>query len=55
MSLLGQLFGRKNKTPIEPMHGGPMLQTQAEKDVTRERMESEMAQQKAARGQAPKD
>jgi hypothetical protein len=54
MSFLKYLFGKRNKAPIEPMHGGPIIQTQEEMDVTRHRMESEMANQKAARDEAPK-
>ena len=43
------LFGKKEKATIEPMRGGAVMQTQAERDATRERMESEMAGQRTIR------
>lgn len=49
MNFFKNLFGKKEKAEIEPMHGGPVLQTQAEQDSTRQRMESEMADQREAR------
>jgi len=49
MSLFKNLFGKKDQAPVEPMHGRPATQSQAEQDVTRQRMESEMAGQKERR------
>jgi hypothetical protein len=49
MNFFKKLFGKKEKPPIEPMHGGPATQSQAEQDATRQRMESEMAGQKERR------
>ena len=54
MNFLKRLLGKKEKPPIEPMHGGPVMQTQAEQDATRQRMESEMAEQKEARDENAK-
>ena len=51
MNFLRNLFGKKEKI-IEPMHGSPAIQTQHEQDATRERMESEMAEQKSERDEA---
>lgn len=42
MMFFRRLFGRKEKPASEPVHGLPSLQTQAEQDATRERMEAEM-------------
>jgi hypothetical protein len=42
MMFFKRLFGRKEKAASEPVHGLPSLQTQAEQDATRERMEAEM-------------
>jgi hypothetical protein len=53
MNFLKRLFGKKERAPIEPMHGSPVTQTQAEQDATRQRMESEMAKQKEARDEGP--
>jgi hypothetical protein len=55
MSFFKHLLGKKEKASVEPIHGGPILQTQAEQDVTRHRMESEMAEQRAAREQRSKN
>lgn len=49
MGFLRNLFGKKERAPIEEMHGAPVMQTQAEQDRTREKMESEMAEQKEKR------
>lgn len=55
MSFLKGLFGKKKKETIEPMRGGAVIQSQAEQDVTRERMESEMAGQRTKRDDASKE
>jgi hypothetical protein len=47
-----KIFGKNTKQEIEPMHGSPVAQTQGEQDATRERMETEMAGQKAQREEA---
>jgi hypothetical protein len=52
MSFLKNLFGKKEKAAVEPMRGGPVIQTQAEQDATRGRMESEMAGQRTKRDEA---
>jgi hypothetical protein len=52
MAFLTRLFRRKQKAPIEPMHGSGTLQTEAEQDATRKRMESEMASQREHRGES---
>jgi hypothetical protein len=44
-----KIFGKSTKQEIEPMHGSPVAQTQEEQDVTRQRMETEMAGQRAQR------
>ncbi len=48
MAFLRRLFRRK-RALIEPMHGSASIQTEAEQDVTRERMESEMASERERR------
>jgi hypothetical protein len=55
MNFLKQLLGKKEKPVVEPMHGSPVTQSQAEQDETRQRMESEMAEQKDARNEDPKN
>jgi hypothetical protein len=55
MNFLKNLFGKKDKATIEPMRGGAVMQTQAEQDATRERMESEMAGQRTIRDEASKE
>jgi hypothetical protein len=42
MMFLKRLFGRKEKAEPEPMHGSPMLQSEAEQEATREHMLAEM-------------
>jgi hypothetical protein len=54
MNFFKQLFGKKDKPVVEPMHGGPVTQSQAEQDETRQRMESEMSEQRDARNEEPK-
>jgi hypothetical protein len=34
MNFFKRLFGKKERAPIEPMHGGAVMQTQAEQDAT---------------------
>ena len=53
MAFLMRLFRRKEKAPIEPMHGLGALQTEVEQDATRNRMESEMASQREHRRESP--
>jgi hypothetical protein len=50
MSFLTRLFRGKKKA-IEPMHGIATGQTQAEQDVTRHRMEAEMAAERQHRSE----
>ena len=50
MSFIGRLFGQK-KQAVEPMHGSAPLQTEAEQDAVRARLEQEMASQKARRAE----
>ena len=52
MNFLRKLFGKNKEPQVEPMQGGPVAQTQVEQDATRQRMESEMAGQKAERDEA---
>ena len=42
MTFFKRLFGRKEKPETEPMHGSPLLQTEAEQQATREHMLAEM-------------
>ena len=49
MDFFKNVFGTKEKRVIEPIHGRPVTQTQAEQDETRKRMETEMAEQKDQR------
>jgi hypothetical protein len=51
MEFLKRLFRRKEKAPIEPMHGTGRIQTEAEQDATRKRMEAEMDSQRERRAQ----
>ena len=54
MTFFKRLFGHKEEKPkIEPMHGSGELQTQAEQDATRGRMESEMAAERERRSGKP--
>lgn len=55
MNFLKQLFGKKEKPVVEPMHGSPVTQSQEEQDETRQRMETEMAEQRDARNEGSKD
>ena len=52
MNFFKKIFGKSTKQEIEPMHGSPVAQTQEEQDVTRQRMETEMAGQRAQREDA---
>ena len=52
MNFFKKIFGKNTKQEIEPMHGSPVAQTQGEQDATRERIETEMAGQKAQREEA---
>jgi len=49
MSIFENIFGTRKKHVVEPLHGQPLAQTRAEKDATRERMETEMAEQRERR------
>ena len=49
MTFFKRLFSRE-KPKVEPMHGIGPLQTEAEKDSTRERMETEMTAERERRG-----
>ena len=54
MEFFKRLFGKQDKPKYESMHGTGELQTQAEQDATRIRMESEMAAERERRtGQPP--
>jgi hypothetical protein len=55
MNFFKQLFGKKEKPAVEPMHGSPAVQSQAEQDETRQRMETEMAEQRDARNEEHKE
>jgi hypothetical protein len=48
MAFLKRLF-RRQKKAIEPMHGMGQVQSEAEQDLTRERMEADMAAQRERR------
>jgi hypothetical protein len=50
MAFLKRLFRRQKKV-IEPMHGMGHSQSEAEQDITRERMEADMAAQRERRTQ----
>lgn len=50
MSFINRLFGQK-KQAVEPMHGSAPLQTEAEQDAVRERLEQEITSQRARRAE----
>jgi hypothetical protein len=47
-----KIFDKSSQQEIESLHGSPVAQTQEEQDETRQRMESEMAVQRAQREEA---
>ena len=49
MSFFKRLFSKEKKPKVEPMHGIGPIQTEAEKDSTRDRMEAEMAGERERR------
>lgn len=49
VAFLKRLLGRQQKATVEPMHGAGFSQTEAEQDVTRKNMESELASQRERR------
>ena len=49
MNFFKDAFGMKEERVIEPIHGRPVTQTQAEQDATRKRMETEMSEQREQR------
>jgi hypothetical protein len=51
MAFLKRLFRRQPKRTIEPMRGAATGQTESEQDVTRKRMEEEMASQRDRRAE----
>jgi hypothetical protein len=50
MSFITRMFGQKKPT-IEPMHGSAPLQSEAEQEAVRDRLEHEIASQKARRAE----
>jgi hypothetical protein len=50
MSFINRLFGQK-KQAAEPMHGSAPLQSEAEQDAVRVRLEQEITSQRARRAQ----
>jgi DNA repair exonuclease SbcCD ATPase subunit len=51
MTFLKRLFQRQKKI-TEPMHGIGHVQTEAEQDITRQRMEADMASQRERRDES---
>jgi len=50
MSFINRFFGQK-KQAVEPMHGSAPLQTEAEQDAVRARLEQEITSQRARRAE----
>jgi len=55
MAFLKRLFQRQEKPKPEAMHGSGPLQTEAEQDAVRGRMEAEMVANRERRAEASED